>query len=270
MGVLRSGERGIVVGRGLTAVHTGLPSRHFDVARRALGEWGRRFRRQSEQLTIIRSAEDLPSSVRQGKLGILLGFENATCIGNDVDHLYALHAAGARLMQLTGESRNLVGHGCGEDSNAGLSDFGVAVVETMNELGMVVDLSFCGEATSRDGIQVSRKPPAFTHTSCRALHDQRRAKSDDLLRAIAERGGMIGIHPGADRSTEEHLDHISHAVDVAGIDHIGIASSSGDSSPRSRVSFLTIARGLERRGYRSGAIEKLLGGNWDRYLRQAL
>jgi len=81
---------------------------------------------------------------------------------------------------------------------------------------------------------------------------------------------MIGIHPGDDRSSGEHLDHITHAVNVAGTDHVGIASSSGDSSPRSRVSFLTAARGLERRGYRSEEIEKLLGENWNRYLRQAL
>ena len=130
----------------------------------------------------------------------------------------------------------------------------------MNELGMVVDLSLCGEETSRDGIQISRKPPAFTHTSCRALHDHRRAKSDELLRAMAERGGMIGIHPGDDRSSEEHLGHITHAVKVAGIDHVGIASSSGDWSPRSRVSFLTVARVWRsgftvRKGSRSYSVE---------------
>ncbi len=270
MGVLSDGGRGVLPGRGLTAVHTSLASRSFDVALRALAAWGRRFHRQPQQLVSILTAEDIERSSNQGKLGILLGLQNATCIDDNVDNLYTLHAAGARVIQLTSESRNLLGNGCNEASNAGLSDFGVAAVETMNELGMVVDLSLCGEETSRDGIQISRKPPAFTHTSCRALHDHQRAKSDELLRAMAERGGMIGIHPGDDRSSEEHLDHITHAVKVAGIDHVGIASSSGDWSPRSRVSFLTVARGLEKRVYRSEGIEKLLGGNWNRYLRQAL
>ncbi|HEX9726846.1 MAG TPA: membrane dipeptidase [Vicinamibacteria bacterium] len=270
LGVLGHGGRGVLNGRGLTAVHVGLASQSFEAARGALAEWERRFRRQPGELVKILAAEDIERSGNQGRLGILLGFANAACIDDNVDNLYALYASGARAIQLADESRELPQNACNDASNAELSDFGVGVVETMNELGMVVDLSLCGEATSRYGIQISRKPPAFTHASCRALHAHRRAKSDELLRAIAERGGMIGIHPGDDQSSEEHLDHITHAINVAGVDHVGIASSSGASSPRSRVSFLTLALGLERRRYRSEDIEKLLGENWNCYLREAL
>jgi membrane dipeptidase len=270
IGVLDHGGRGVLKGHGLTAVHVGMESPSFEAARAALAEWERRFRRQPAELVKILRAEDIERSSGQGRLGILLGFANPACIDDDVDNLYALYASGARVMQMTDESRVPPGNGFSESSKAGLSDFGVGAVETMNELGMVVDLSLCGEATSRYGIQISRKPAAFTHTSCRALHPHRQAKSDELLRAMAERGGMIGIHPGDDRSSGEHLDHVAHAINVAGIDHVGIASSSGPWSPRSRVSFLTLALGLEKRRYRSEDIEKVLGGNWSRYLRDAL
>jgi membrane dipeptidase len=269
-GVLDDGGRGVLKGRGLTAVHVGVASPSFEAAREALAEWERRFRRQPGELVKILAAEDIYRCSSQGRLGILLGFANAACIDDNVDNLYALYASGARVIQITDASRVLPRSGCSESSKAGLSDFVVGVVETMNELGMVVDLSLCGEATSRYGIQISRKPPAFSHTSCRALHPDGDAKSDELLRAMAERGGMIGIHPGDDHSSGEHLDHVAHAVNVAGIDHVGIASSSGPWSPRSRVSFLTLALGLEKRRYRAEDIEKVMGENWNRYLREAL
>ena len=267
---LGGGGLNFLHGSGLSAVHAGLANRSLGVALQALAEWERLFRRHSKRLVKILAADDIERSASQGRLGILLGFQNATCIDDNVDNLYRLHAAGARVIQLTSDSRNLLGLGCNEESKAGLSDFGVAAVETMNELGIVVDLSLCGEQTSRDGIQISRKPPAFTHTRCGALDRHPCAKSDELLRGMAVRGGLIGIHPSDHGSSEDHLDHIAHAVNVAGIDHVGIASSSGDSSPGSRVSFHTVAQGLEKRGYRAEEIEKLLGGNWNRYLRQAL
>ena len=107
MGVLSDGGRGILPGRGLTAVHTSLASRSFDVALQALAAWERRFHRQPQHLVSILTAEDIERSSNQGKLGILLGLQNATCIDDNVDNLYTLHAAGARVIQLTSESRNL-------------------------------------------------------------------------------------------------------------------------------------------------------------------
>lgn len=95
-------------------------------------------------------------------------------------HSAPLYQLGTRCIQLTYNLRNLLGDGCTERTNAGLSDFGVAVVERMNAPGIVVDLSHSGEQTSRDGIAFSKRPPAFTHTMCRAIYDHVRAKPDDL------------------------------------------------------------------------------------------
>ncbi len=294
---------------GVTALHTSLDNRNLRVALEALTQWQARFDSQPDRLVKVLGADDIDRAHREDKLGILLGFQNATCIEGDIDNLPLLHDAGTRIIQLTYNSRNLLGDGCTERTNAGLSDFGVAVVETMNELGIAVDLSHCGEQTSRDGIAISRKPPAFTHTMCKALHDHPRAKSDELLRAMADRGGMVGIvslgyfiGPTAETTLEDYLQHVDHAVNVAGVDHVGLASDyslRGIRATASRESwyeprltrykpsynvrwppwiseldeperFRTTAEALKERGYRNEDVEKLLGGNWSRYFRQAL
>jgi membrane dipeptidase len=294
---------------GVTAVHTSLANRNLAVAMRDLAEWQARLERWPERLLKITKGAHVVEAKKSGRVGVLLGFQNATIVESDVRHLDTLYDAGTRCIQLTYNSRNLLGDGCTERTNAGLSDFGVAVVERMNELGIIVDLSHCGEATSRDGIAVSRRPPAFTHTMCKAIYDHVRAKSDDLLKAIAGKGGMVGmatlgyfIGPTAETSFDDYLRHVDHAVKVAGIDHVGLASDysiRGIEATHTRESwyvprlssfkpsyrvrwpswikeldpperFRNIAHGLATRGYTSAQIEKILGGNWARYLGETL
>lgn len=294
---------------GLTAIHTSLPNRNLSVAMRDLAAWQARFERWPDRLLEMRDGGAIEIARKTGRVAVLLGFQNATVVESDVRNLDTLYQAGARCIQLTYNSRNLLGDGCTERTNAGLSDFGVAVVERMNELGIIVDLSHCGEATSRDGIAVSRRPPAFTHTMCRAVYDHVRAKSDELLKALADKGGVIGIAtlgyfigPAAETSLDDYLRHVDHAVGVAGIDHVGLASDysiRGIAATHTRESwyvprlsgfkpvyrvrwppwireldpperFRAIARGLARRGYGSRQIEKVLGGNWARYFSEVL
>ena len=294
---------------GLTAVHTSLSNRNLAVALRDLADWQARFDRWPDRLMKIVSGSQVVEAKKTGRVGVLLGFQNATIVESDVRNLETLHRAGTRCIQLTYNSRNLLGDGCTERTNAGLSDFGVAVVERMNELGIIVDLSHCGEATSRDGIAVSKRPPAFTHTMCKAVYDHVRAKPDDLLKAIAARGGMVGIAtlgyfigPTADTTMADYVRHLDHAVKVAGIDHVGLASDysirgieqthTRDSWYVPRLSsfkpvyrvrwppwikeldpperFRNIAQALATRGYTTGQIEKILGGNWTRYFTEVI
>jgi len=286
---------------GHTAATASLNTRSFEVAMRALQSWNDLIAENAETLTAFRGPGDIFRAKQQAKLAVLLGFQNATAIDDDVDNLDRLHAAGARSIQLTYNSRNLLGDGCTERTNAGLSDFGIECVYRMNQLGILVDLSHCGTQTSADGIAFSRRPPAFTHTMCRALYDHVRAKPDGLLRAISDRGGVTGlvalgyfIGPTADTSFEDYLRHLDHAVDVCGIDHVGLSSDSSIQGieatstrenwylprlklfkPSYRVRwppwipeldqperYRTVAHALAKRGYRSAAIEKILGGNW--------
>jgi membrane dipeptidase len=294
---------------GVTAIHTSLSNRNLAVAKSALADWQKRFDQFPDRLLKIARGADIAAAKKSGKVGVLLGFQNATIVESDVRNVEALHAAGTRCIQLTYNSRNLLGDGCTERTNAGLSDFGVAVVERMNQLGIVVDLSHCGEATSRDGILVSKRPPAFTHTMCKAVYDHVRAKSDDLIKALSDKGGVTGIAtlgyfigPTPETSFDDYLRHVDHAVKVAGIDHVGLASDysirgievmhTRDSwyvprltgfKPVYRVRwppwikeldpperFRNIAHGLGKRGYRAVDIEKILGGNWTRFFTEVL
>ena len=294
---------------GVTAIHTSLSNRNLAVAMRDLTEWQARFDRWPDRLMKIVKGDQIAEAKRTQRVGVLLGFQNATVVDSDVRNLDPLYEAGTRCIQLTYNSRNLLGDGCTERTNAGLSDFGVAVVERMNQLGMVVDLSHCGEATSRDGIAISKRPSAFTHTMCRAIYDHVRAKSDDLLMALADKGGVVGIAslgyfigPSAETRFDDYMRHIDHAVKVAGIDHVGLASDysirgieathTRDSWYVPRLSsfkpvyrvrwppwikeldppgrFRNIAHGLARRGYTSAHVEKIVGGNWTRYFTDVL
>lgn len=151
----------------------------------------------------------------------------------DEDNVDALYALGMRSFQLTYNFRNLLGDGCLERTNAGLSDFGVRVVERMNQVGVMVDLSHCGPQTTLDGIEFSNKPVAMTHTFCAALREHPRAKPDVALRACAEKGGVTGIaalgyfigpDPGGETTIEDYADHIEHAVSVAGHEHVALST----------------------------------------------
>lgn len=294
---------------GVTAIHTSLSNRNLNVAMRDLAEWQSRFERWPDRLLKIVKGTQIAEAKKSRRVGVVLGFQNATIIESDLRNLEPLYQAGTRCIQLTYNSRNLLGDGCTERTNAGLSDFGVAVVERMNQLGIVVDLSHCGEATSRDGIAVTKRPPAFTHTMCAAVYDHVRAKSDALLKALADKGGMVGIAtlgyfigPTAGTTFDDYLRHVDHAVKVAGIDHVGLASDysiRGIEATHTRESwyvprltsfkpvyrvrwppwikeldpperFRHIARGLAKRGYTDAQVEKILGGNWTRYLSEML
>jgi membrane dipeptidase len=291
---------------GYTAIQTSLASRDFEVGMRALEEWRERIRQRSDVFIDCTRAADIERAKREGKLAVIRGFQNATVIGNDVDNLDRLYEAGTRFIQLTYNSRNLLGDGCTERLVSGLSDFGVDCVEKMNELGILVDLSHCGEGTTSDGIAFSSRPPAFTHTMCKALHYHPRAKSDSHLRALGERGGMVGIvalgyfvGPTADASLDDYVDHIDHAVNVCGIEHVGLCTDfaiRGIEATATRESwyvprltrfkpsynvrwppwvegldkpdrFRNVAQVLADRGYASSDVERILGGNWVRYFR---
>ena len=219
---------------GYTGLGTSLSSGSMKAALRSLDEWNRRIKENPDKLVRAVSAADFERAKRENKLAVLLGFQNATMIENSLDNLEKLYNAGTRWIQLTYNARNLLGDGCTERTNAGLSDFGVAAVERMNKLRIIVDLSHCGRQTTLDGIQFSNPGPCFNHTTCEALYPNHpRAKTDKQIRAMADKGGVMGINalgymvgpdPGGETTIETYVDHIDHAVKVGGIDHVGLAT----------------------------------------------
>jgi membrane dipeptidase len=176
-----------------------------------------------------------PDDVDEAHHAILFNVQNADPIGDDLDRVDELHARGVRAVQLTYNLRNLYGDGCVERRDGGLSRFGLALVERLNAAGMIVDTSHCSDRTTLDAVEASASPVAVTHASARALVDHPRAKPDHVLRAVAERGGYVGIvampmilTPSGRGATIDHVvDHVIHVMDVVGPERVGIGTDWG-------------------------------------------
>ncbi len=295
---------------GYTGFGTSLSSGSMKSALGDLNFWNERIKANPDKWIRADSAADFEKAKREGKLAIFLGFQDATMIGNSLDNLETLYKAGTRWIQLTYNSRNLLGDGCTERTNAGLSEFGVEVVKRMNELKIMVDLSHCGYQTTMDGIQFSNPGACFTHTMCETLYPNHpRAKTDEQIKAMSDKGGVMGINalgymvgpdPGGETTIETYVDHIDHAVNVGGIDHVGLATDNSiqgmepwatkeewyeprliSFKPSYQVRwpawipkldtpdrFKNVTRILDQRGYSTGQIEKILGLNWINYYRE--
>jgi len=298
---------------GYTGFNASLDSGSLKSALKSLEEWQKLIKENPDRLMQANSADDFLKAKKEGSVAVMLGFQNSTMIENSIDNLDILYQAGTRWMQLTYNERNLLGDGCTERTNAGLSDFGIEVVERMNELGIIVDLSHCGSQTTNDGIKFSKSGASINHSMCEALHKNHpRAKTDEQIRALADKGGVIGIiclgymigpNLGKETTLDTYVDHIKHAVKVGGIDHVGLGSdfaiqgleAAGATRENWYVPRLTrfkpsykvqwppwipeldtpdryrhVARLLDKRGFSTGDIEKILGQNWLRYFRETL
>ncbi|MFI5662882.1 dipeptidase [Streptomyces sp. NPDC051684] len=195
-----------------------------------IGRWRDLERENADLIRIARTADDIEQAHRDGRTAILLGTQNSSPIEDRIRFLELFHDMGLRVMQLTYNNQNAIGGSCYEPEDSGLSRFGREVVQEMNRLGMVVDLSHVGERTGLDAVRVSGRPVAVTHANPRSLYDHPRNKGDELLKALAAGGGMLGLAtyrnisgPWAN-SREEWCDMVRRTVDLIGIDHVGIGT----------------------------------------------
>lgn len=174
---------------------------------------------------------DIDRARKENKLAVFYLIQNASPIDQDWAKLDNLYARGLRCIQLTYNHRNLVGDGCKERTDAGLSTFGLELIDRMNTMNMLVDLSHAGMTTMKEAILASKKPVIISHTCCKALYDNVRNTTDTNLKLLADRGGVVGIcqiRVFMTTAKKDNLDvyfkHIDHAVNVAGIDHVAIGS----------------------------------------------
>jgi membrane dipeptidase len=217
----------------------------YEGAVRDLALWTDLFDAREDRLLKVLRASDLERAKREGRKGVVLAFQNATHIGDDLDNLDFFHRLGVRIIQLTYNSRNLLGDGCTERVQSGLSQFGVDAVKRMNELGIMVDTGHCSDATTLDAIEVSERPVAVSHAFSRSVSDHDRGKGDDVLRAIGERGGYFGIvvvpffiTDDPNPTLDHWLAHVDRAVELAGAEHVGIATDWGEELPKQLVDLL--------------------------------
>lgn len=217
--------------------------------------WDRTIAANPTVLAKIASVADIRAARAAGKLGIIYDFQDTVALEGDPDRVDTFATLGVKVMQLTYNKRNLAGDGCLERANAGLSDFGRAVVGKINAAKVLLDLSHAAPRTQAEGIAASSAPPAITHSGCRALADLPRNTHDSEMRALARKGGVFGIYlmpflrMRGQPQREDLLRHIDHALNVCGEDHIAI----GTDGPLFGYTINDEARAQQRRFYEERA-----------------
>jgi membrane dipeptidase len=202
----------------------------FEKIVRDVARWEDEIERHPEVLAPVRSVVDIQAAKRDGRAGLVYGLQDGVSFEDDLGRLSALRRLGVLVIQPTYNRRNLLGDGCMERGDAGLSGTGLAAVERMNELGILVDLSHCGRRTAAEAIAASRRPVAFTHTGCAALAEHPRHRTDAEMRAVAEKGGVVGIFimpylsKGRQPTAADVVAHLEHAVKVCGEEHVSIGT----------------------------------------------
>ena len=198
-------------------------------------------------LMVVRTIAELEQAKAQGKIGVILGFQNPHCIENSLEKLRALYELGIRVVQMTYNKANYIGSGCLETKDSGLTDFGRQALKAMNRLGMVADGSHCGPQTTLDIIRYSEKPVVISHAGAAAVTPNVRNKSDEALKLLKDNGGVIGLSPwgplcwkpetGKRPTMDDYLDHVDYVVNLIGIDHVGFGGDStlDDNEDRSGI-----------------------------------
>ena len=256
--------------------------------------------RYSDTFTRVSRWRDLEALVRSPKVGVIPGLQNSEHFRTpeDVKLFYSL---GQRVSMLTYNAQNNLGCGATERRDCGVSDFGAAIIQKMNEVGMLVDVSHCGDMTTLDAFELSKKPVAITHSNCRALVNHPRCKTDEAIRKMAASGGVMGITGvrmfvrSEEPTTIEHLvDHVDHVAKLVGVEYVGVGSDCDlngyDKLPKAqdqalRASYkasyafrekldieafghprkiFDLTEALLRRGYGEADIVGILGGNFRR------
>jgi membrane dipeptidase len=202
----------------------------FERSRKTLADWKSRVEAHGDVLLHVKSAADLDRARTEHRLGIIFTFQGTEPLGEDIERIPMFREMGLRVMQLTHNRRNLVGDGCMEPGNAGLSKYGHEVVKRLNAEKLVIDLSHACPRTTAEAIQASAAPVLIGHTGCRALADLPRNVGDGELRAMANKGGVAGIifWPYLRTDTQpmaiDVIRHLEHAIKVCGEDHVGIGT----------------------------------------------
>ena len=217
---------------GVTAVHVTIA--YWENARETLsniGHWNHLFEQHGDLIMPVRVAADVLEAQQQGKTGIVFGFQNCSPIEDDISLVEVFHQLGVRIMQLTYNNQSLLGAGCYEEHDAGITRFGRVVISEMNRVGMVVDMSHSAERSTLEAIELSSRPITISHANPDFFHPAKRNKSDAVLKALAASGGMLGLslypfhlNNGPDCSLQEFCVMVAKTVEMLGVQTVGIGS----------------------------------------------
>lgn len=260
---------------------------HLAYALDALGYFDADLALHAEEIRVARTAGDILRAKAEERLSAVLVVENSDALEGSLNVLRVFYNLGVRSLTLTHNPSSWAACGNAEaESGGGLTRFGVQLVREMNRLGMLVDVSHIAPRGFDDVLDVSERPVIASHSCCRALCDHPRNLTDDQLRALAAAGGVVGItfvpsfidpdwrdeHWPEVPSLEKLLDHVQHAVEVAGIEHVGIGSDfdGGGTVLKDAQEHPRLTEGLLRRGFSDEEVRRILGENHLRLLRATL
>ncbi|MBQ0831828.1 dipeptidase [Marinobacter sp.] len=235
---------------GVSAVHATLV--YHENTRETLsrfGDWNRRFEQHSDLIMPVYEAADIAIARDTGRVGIFFGAQNCSPIEDDIDMIAVMRRLGLMIMQLTYNNQSLLAAGCYESEDSGVSRFGRQAIEEMNRVGMIIDMSHSSERSTLDAIELSSRPVIISHANPASFHPAKRNKSDKVLKAIAESGGLLGfsVYPfhlkdGPDCTLESFCNMVADTADLMGIDHIGIGTDLCQGQPQSVLDWMRNGR----------------------------
>ena len=270
----------------------------FEDTMKAMAQWKIWLRDHADILLQVYRTEDIRRAQREGKVGVILGWQNSVGFGEYLPFVELYRELGLRIVQLTFHSANMAGSGCLESRDGGLTDFGRDLIGELNRSGILIDLSHVGPKTSEETIRESKQPVAYTHCAPMALKDHPRNKTDEELKFIAERGGVVGVTMfppfmprGNDSTIDDYLDAIEHTINICGEDHTAIGTDFTQGKDDAGMQYFVhdkgygrrlmplgevrfpegftrieeypnVTRAMERRGWAETRIRKVLGENW--------
>ncbi len=297
----------------ITLGHVAGSAEPFEATVADIAGWDAFIRARPTVLRKVYCAADIDAARAAGQIGVIYGFQNTEMLGDKAERVALFANLGVRVIQLTYNGRNAVGCGATVIDDTGLSAFGAEVIERLQAERVLVDLSHSGEQTCLDALRLARRPMAITHTGCRAVADHPRNKTDAELRLLAEQGGVVGLYfmpylrLAGQPMASDLINHLEHALDVCGEDHVGLGTDSAttaiDDVAAYRVmlaaetelrlsmgigapgetpdvslflpdlcgptQFIELAELLAARGHPAARIDKILGGNFRRVMDEA-
>ncbi len=271
-----------------------------------IAAWKTWLKENDDLILQVYSADDIETAHAQGRVGVILGWQNTSAIEDRIDLLPLFHELGVRIAQFTYNNQNYAGSGCWETRDGGVTDFGRDLIAKLNELRILIDLSHVGPVTSRETIKISEQPVAYTHCSPAALLDYPRNKSDEELKFIVGKGGFVGFAPyprfmpkGDETTLEDCVEAMEYVIGVIGEDNMGIGTDFTQGHDADWFDWLRRDKGvnamrvpgqgtvskpaigfenltkypamieaMEKRNWPSERIEKVMGRNWFRFLRE--
>ncbi|MGA7805185.1 dipeptidase [Bradyrhizobium sp.] len=289
---------------GLTAANcTCCVWENFTATMNNVVRWKGWLRDNADLLRQVRTTGDILQAKQEGRTGIILGWQNLTGIEDQIGYLEIFKQLGVGIMQIAYNTQNLVGTGCYEKHDGGLSDFGHDVIAEMNRLGILCDLSHVGPQTSTDVILASKQPVAYSHCLPAGLKAHPRNKTDEQLRFIADRGGFVGVtmfppflKRGVEADVDDYIEAIDYVINICGEDIVGIGTDFTQGYGQEFFDWITHDKGygrrltnfgdvinpegmrtigewpnltaaMQRRGWSESRITKVVGDNWLRLLR---